>query len=133
MESSKTREEKFIQRRERVVPLRANQIEEIRNWPFQLVDMVFVEEWRFIRTPVGTVHLVGRFLPGGRLKASVPLAALNLSSRSAVTLTGKRLRLVGGPGCTAIGKCVASMYGVFDRRMLESKDVTDAYVSLTAE
>ncbi|ABF12321.1 hypothetical protein Rmet_5462 (plasmid) [Cupriavidus metallidurans CH34] len=116
-----------------MMPLKPEQFDELRNWPLQLVDIVFVEEWRLIRTPAGRVHLVGRFSPGGRLKASLPLAALNLSSRSVVTLTGKKLRLQGEPGCTAIGKCIASMYGIFDRRMLEAQDVTDAYVSLTAE
>lgn len=130
MRLPRSREGQFVQRRDRIVPPKSELHGELKSWPLELVDMTFVEEWRLIRTPSGSVHLVGRFSPGGRLNASLPLASLNLASRSVVTLTGKKLRLHGEPGCSAIGKCIASMYGIFDKRMLEAQDVTDAGIRL---
>lgn len=130
MRPSRSREEHLIQQRDLTLASKSDLHSKLKNWPLELVDMTFVEEWRLIRTPSGSVHLVGRFSPGGRLNASLPLASLNLASRSVVTLTGKKLRLHGEPGCAAIGKCITSMYGVFDKRMLEAQDVTDAGIRL---
>jgi len=132
MRFPKSREERLVQKHERASFSQLKTRDEIKDWPLAVIGPTLVEEWRLMKTCEGGLHLVGRFLPNGRFNASLPLASLDLSSRSVVTQNGKRLRIQGEPGCAAVGRYVASLYGVFDRRLHAAQDVTAAFVVLTS-
>ncbi len=110
--------------------LEADSVKTVGVPPREIIDFVSVHEWRLIRTTQGSVHIVGRFPPRGRFNASLPISSLELRVASAMTGNGKRLKLVGAPGGLEVAACVTSMYSVFDPRLREAEDVTDAYMAL---
>lgn len=95
-------------------------------------DGLYVElkEWRFLETYWGHIHLAGRCSTNGKVWTSGPIHRFDVGSMTGVTQNGLHFHLVGGPGPVDAAVYVISICAVFDSRLLETRDITEQYLTL---
>ena len=94
------------------------------------VPYTCISEWRLLETYRGTMHLVGRVAPSGKLWVTPPILEVEPSVPMAVVTNGREYVLLGEPGIAAIAAYFVSISSAFDERLMETKDVTPPLASM---
>ncbi|WP_157128564.1 hypothetical protein [Cupriavidus sp. USMAA2-4] len=97
------------------------------------IPYICILEWRLLETYRGTMHLVGRVGPSGKLWATPPILEVELSVPMAVATDGREYVLLGEPGTAAIAAYFVSISAAFDERLMETTDVTSTLASMLRE
>lgn len=73
------------------------------------------------------LHLFGRFEPHSRCWVTSAIVKLDTARRIAVAEDDAVYQLIGDPGSEADGAQFVALCSVFDARLRETRDVTDAH------